>query len=149
MRRVLKELRRVRRSPDAEAVHDLRVAIRRCRSVATVMQEVDGHRTWQSVKELPRRLFRSLETLRDLDVLEEWVRRLASPDDPSRTRLLEVIESHRRVPRRKLRRAIREFDREGWDHLTRTAPKRAQLVPPDSLTAQCLALERGLLGEIP
>ena len=39
MNRVLTELRRVRKSADADAVHDLRVAIRRCRSVATAMQE--------------------------------------------------------------------------------------------------------------
>src|SRR5688572_25593030 len=92
MSRVLKELRRVGKSADADAVHDLRVAIRRCRSVATVMEEVDGDRTWRAVKKLPRRLFRTLGLLRDLHVLEEWVRRLASPDDPLRARLLEVLE---------------------------------------------------------
>jgi hypothetical protein len=41
MERTLKELEKVRETPDADAVHDLRVAIRRCRSVAAVMQEVD------------------------------------------------------------------------------------------------------------
>ena len=41
MERVLKELEHVRKDPAADPVHDLRVAIRRCRSVAAVMQEVD------------------------------------------------------------------------------------------------------------
>src|SRR5690349_24503083 len=34
MDRVIRELENVRLSPEADAVHDLRVAIRRCRSVA-------------------------------------------------------------------------------------------------------------------
>jgi CHAD domain-containing protein len=38
MDRVVKELENVRSSPDADAVHDLRVAIRRCRSVASAME---------------------------------------------------------------------------------------------------------------
>jgi CHAD domain-containing protein len=142
MNRVLKELRRVRKSADADAVHDLRVAIRRCRSVATVMQEVDGHRTWSAVKKLPRRLFRSLGALRDLHVLEDWVRRLASSDDPLRAKLLEVLEDRQRAPGEKVRRAIREFDQEGWKRLARTAPKRARVVSQNGLTARCLALER-------
>ena len=41
MDRVLKELEHVRKEPETDAVHDLRVAIRRCRSVSVVMQEVD------------------------------------------------------------------------------------------------------------
>lgn len=142
MSRVLKELHRVRKSADADAVHDLRVAIRRCRSVATVLEEVDGHRTWRALKKLPRRLFRALGVLRDLHVLEDWVRQLASPDDPVRARLLEVLEDRQAAPQEQVHRAIRAFDQESWERLARTAPKRARLVPPNSLTAHCLALER-------
>src|SRR5215470_3003870 len=78
MSRVLKELRRVRTSPNADAVHDLRVAIRRCRSIATVMAEVDGHRVWRAMQRVPRPLFRALGSLRDLHVLETWVKQLSS-----------------------------------------------------------------------
>src|SRR5579883_2661037 len=46
MERVLKELAQVRTSPDANAVHDLRVALRRCRSLAAVMEEVDPDAAW-------------------------------------------------------------------------------------------------------
>jgi CHAD domain-containing protein len=139
---VLKELRRVRKSADADSVHDLRVAIRRCRSVATVMEEVDGHQTWGAMKRLPRKLFRALGALRDLHVLEAWVKRLVPGDDPLRDRFLEVLEDREAAPREQVRRAIRTFDREGWERLARTATARARLVPPNSLTAQCLALER-------
>jgi len=46
MDRVLKELENVRASAEADAVHDLRVAIRRCRSMASVMEEVDPDSAW-------------------------------------------------------------------------------------------------------
>ena len=142
MSRVLKELLRAKKSADADSVHDLRVAIRRCRAVATVMEEVDGHRTWRAVKRLPRDLFRALGALRDLHVLEAWVKLLASPDDPLRARLITLLEDHQKGPQAQVRRAIRRFDRKGWERLARTAPKRARLVPPNSPTARCLALER-------
>ena len=142
MDRVLEELRRVRRSADAEAVHDLRVAIRRCRSVAAVMTEVDGHRTWRAIRTLPRELFRTLGTLRDLQVLQAWVKQLALPEDPLRVRLLKLLHDRQAGPHDSVRRAIRRFEQHAWERLARTAPRRASLVNPHSLTAQCLALER-------
>jgi CHAD domain-containing protein len=142
MNRFLKALRRVRKSADGDAVHDLRVAIRRCRSVASVMVEVDGHRTWRAMKRLPRKLFCALGALRDLQVLEVWVKQLASADDPLRTKLLELLDHRQAGPRDQVRRALRNFDRQGWKHLARQAPRRASVVTPNSLTAQCLALER-------
>jgi CHAD domain-containing protein len=142
MGRVLKELRRVRKSANVDAVHDLRVAIRRCRSVATVLQEVDGHRTWRAMKKLPRQLFRALGGLRDLHVLEAWVKQLASADDPIRAKLLSVLQDREAGPHDQVRRAVRKFDRQGWERLAQKAPTRARLVAPNGLTAQCLVLER-------
>jgi CHAD domain-containing protein len=94
------------------------------------------------VKQLPRRLFRALGVLRDLHVLEDWVRRLAAPGDPLRAALLEVLEDRHAALQEQVRRAIRAFDQEGWERLARTASKRARLISPNRLTAQCLALER-------
>jgi CHAD domain-containing protein len=142
MGRVLKELRRVRKSATPDAVHDLRVAIRRCRSVAAVMAEVDGHQTWGMMRKLPRTLFRALGSLRDLHVLEAWVKQLASADDPLRAKLLNVLEDREAGPHDQVRRAVRTFDQQSWERLARTAQTRVRLVTPNSLTAQCLALER-------
>ncbi|HKF40072.1 MAG TPA: CHAD domain-containing protein, partial [Candidatus Acidoferrum sp.] len=82
MERVLKELEKVRSTPDPEAVHDLRVALRRCRSVATVMEEVDPDRAWPDMRKLGRKLFRQLGELRDTQVLEDWVKTLSQETDP-------------------------------------------------------------------
>src|SRR5258708_8246008 len=87
MDRVIKELENVRSSPDVDAVHDLRVAIRRCRSVAAVMEEVDPDPAWPAMRKIARKLFRELGALRDAQVMEEWVMKLAPERDPVRTHL--------------------------------------------------------------
>src|SRR5271165_7460272 len=92
MERVLKELDEVRTAPDPDAVHDLRVALRRCRSLAAVMEEVDPDPAWPEMRKLGRKLFRQLGELRDTEVLEEWTRKLAPENDPLRTKLLESLE---------------------------------------------------------
>jgi hypothetical protein len=94
------------------------------------------------MKTLPRKLFRALGVLRDLQVLEAWVKQLASAEDPARANLLEVLEDRQAGPQHQVRRAVRQFDQHAWEGLVRTAPKRARLVSPNGLTAQCLALER-------
>lgn len=68
MDQVLKELDSVRSSPDMDAVHDLRVAIRRCRSVAAAMEEVDPDPAWPVMRKTARKLFRALGALRDAQV---------------------------------------------------------------------------------
>ena len=50
----------MRKEPATDTVHDLRVAIRRCRSVAAVMQEVDPDPAWRQMRGVPKRLFREL-----------------------------------------------------------------------------------------
>src|SRR5580704_13020605 len=58
MERVLKELDTVRKDPAPDPVHDLRVAIRRCRSVGGVFQEIDPDPAWPEMRRVPRKLCR-------------------------------------------------------------------------------------------
>jgi CHAD domain-containing protein len=106
------------------------------------MAEVDGHPTWKTMKRLPRKLFRALGGLRDLHVQEAWVKRLGSAEDPLRARLITVLQDRQVGSHHQVRRALRTFDDQGWKRVARTGPARARLVPPNGLTAQCLALER-------
>src|SRR5437660_12821050 len=77
MDRVIKELENVRSYPDPDAVHDLRVAIRRYRSVAAVMEEVNPDPAWPSMRKVPRTLFRMLGALSDVHVMDERARNMA------------------------------------------------------------------------
>ena len=142
MDRVVKELEKVRSSREAEAVHDLRVAIRRCRSVAAVMEEVDPDPAWPAMRKVPRKLFRKLGALRDAQVMDEWVKKLAPETDPVRTHLQVSFESNEPHLRDNVLRVAAKFDLKSWKRLERTLRQRSRLVPVDSLAAECLALER-------
>jgi CHAD domain-containing protein len=142
MDRVIKELENVRSSPDAEAVHDLRVAIRRCRSVAAVMEEVDPDPAWPAMRKVARKLFRGLGALRDAQVMDELVKNLVPETDPVRTHLQASFESSEPNLRGNALRVAAKFDQKSWKRLERTLRRRSSLVPIGGLAAECLALER-------
>jgi CHAD domain-containing protein len=142
MDRVLAELKNVRSSPDADAVHDLRVAIRRCRSLAAVMEEVDPDPAWPEMRKVARKLFRSLGALRDAQVMGEWVKKLAPETDPVRAHLQTTFESRMAGLRGAAVRAAAKFDERAWRRLERNLRQRSRFVPLGSLAAECLALER-------
>lgn len=142
MDRVIKESENVRSSPDADAVHDLRVAIRRCRSVAAVMEEVDPDPAWPAMRKVARKLFRGLGALRDAQVMQEWLKKLAPDTDPVRTHLQAAFESTEPGLRESALRGAAKFDQKSWKRLERTLRHRSRLVPIASLAAECLALER-------
>jgi len=142
MDRVLKELEVVCYSPDADTVHDLRVAIRRCRSIASAMEEVDPHPAWHQTRKIARKLFRGLGALRDAQVLKDWVKHLGAESDPLRAELLAMFEGKEQRLREEALYVAERFDEKAWKRLSRTLRQRARLVPPGSLVAECFALER-------
>jgi CHAD domain-containing protein len=142
MDRVLAELQNVRSSPQVDAVHDLRVAIRRCRSLAAVLGEVDPDPAWGEMRKLARKLFRSLGALRDAQVMDDWVKKLAPGTDPVRAHLQATFLSRMAGFRQDALRAAGKFDERAWRRFERTLRQRSQFVPVESLAAECLALER-------
>jgi CHAD domain-containing protein len=142
MERALKELDHVCTSPDADAVHDLRVALRRCRSVAAVMEEVDPDRSWPVMRKLGRRLFRQLGELRDTQILEDWTKKLGTEQEAIRQRLLGELEQKETELRQAALKVAGKFDHRTWRKLERTLSRRVRVVPLDGPAAECLALER-------
>src|SRR6202790_1700123 len=142
MDRVIKELESVRSSPDADAVHDLRVAIPGSRPAPAVMEEVDPDPAWPAMGKVGRKLFRGLGALRDAQVMDEWVKKLAPETDPVRTHLQSAFESSEPKLRESALRVAGKFDQKPWKRLERTLHQRSRLVPAGSLAAECLALER-------
>jgi CHAD domain-containing protein len=142
MQRVLRELERVREAPEPDAVHDLRVALRRCRSIAAAMKEVDPHPAWEEMRKAGRKLFRRLGALRDAQVQEDWVKKLGAESDKLRSVILSALESRERASREEALRVADRFDAKEWKSLGTALRGRARLVPPGGLAAQCLALER-------
>src|SRR5262245_31043572 len=91
MDRVLTALDRVLNPEDPDAIHDLRVALRRCRAVATAMIELDPHRDWRTLRRQSRTLFRALGAVRDLQILEQWIEKLTAVEDPGRQQFLDRL----------------------------------------------------------
>jgi CHAD domain-containing protein len=142
MERVLKELEEVRATPDEDAVHDLRVALRRCRSLAAMMEEVDPDPAWPEMRKLGRKLFKQLGELRDTQVLEEWVSKLGSENDAVWERLLTHLGKNEAEEKDAALRAAGKFDAKAWKSYERVLGHRARVVAPNSLAAKSLALER-------
>ena len=142
MHRVLAELAKLRRSPDKDTVHDLRVAIRRCRSVGAVMAEVDPNPLWREMRHLPRKLFRRLGSLRDAQIMGDWVKAHGAENDKLRLLLEEHFATLEPELLKDAARAAEKFDEKAWKRLDRKLRKRVRLVAPESLAAECLALER-------
>lgn len=141
MKRVIKECNRVQLDWNEEAVHDLRVALRRCRSMADGISRVDPDRAWRRMKRGARELFHALGELRDAQVLEGWVRKFAPAADPVRQLLMQRLDARVQLYRHAAEESLERFDRKRWRHLAAHLAKRARAIPHDGLVAQHLALE--------
>src|SRR5579863_5161733 len=82
MDRVLERAEQVRRTWDIDSVHDLRVALRRCRSMADALSEVNPGPGWRKLKRASRELFHALGALRDTQVKRARVKEFGAPGDP-------------------------------------------------------------------
>ena len=72
MLRVLDECDHVATDFGADPVHDLRVALRRCRSLADGMIAMDPDPNWKAMKKAGKQLFQRLGELRDIQIMMEW-----------------------------------------------------------------------------
>ncbi len=107
MSRVLEECENVSANFGPDPVHDLRVSLRRCRSLADGLMAFDPDPGWKAMKKAGKRLFQRLGDLRDIHVMEEWVEKLekangrsahvdsgdSSPLPPSRQNLESIADS--------------------------------------------------------
>ena len=80
MVRVLEECDNVSADFRADPVHDLRVALRRCRSMADGMMAMDPDREWKAMKKAGKALFQRLARPK----APQLVRRQAWPPPTSR-----------------------------------------------------------------
>ncbi len=171
MERVLEECDHVAADFSADPVHDLRVSLRRCRSLADGMMAMDPDPEWKAMKKAGKRLFQRLGALRDIQIMMEWIEKLdpageAAPvsggvaaasdhagESPAVTQVgtrrdpaaqVLVLVLHQREEEQKLeaRAALEEFDRKQWRQWSRSLPLRAARIRPGSAVFKHLALER-------
>ncbi len=140
--RVLEECDKASQGFAADPVHDLRVAIRRCRSMADGFLSVDPDPAWKQMKRLAKPLFSSLGDLRDNQVMTEWINQLLQPADEARQSLLDSL-AHKEIDLKAAAQdALAQFDRKRWESLNDHLAKRTHRVPLEGPVFQHLALER-------
>lgn len=142
MVRVLQECDRTGIDFAAEPVHDLRVALRRCRSMADGLRVMDPHPAWKEMRRAGKQLFSQLGDLRDVHVMEEWVHRVGDPDDSVTRTLLQFLAGREAQLKQQAVVALREFDRKQWKRWITFLPRRADKIRPGSTLFKHLALER-------
>jgi CHAD domain-containing protein len=142
MERVLEECDHASRGFEPDPVHDLRVALRRCRSVADGLRVIDPDPGWKQMKRAGKRLFSSLGELRDVQIMDEWIRRLSEEGDSARINLLEYLATREAELKLQAGQALQEFDRKQWKRWSQTLPRRAARIRKGSVLFKHLALER-------
>src|SRR5580700_4800235 len=142
MERVLEECDRASVECGADPVHDLRVALRRCRSIADGLLVIDPDPSWKEMKRAGKQLFRELGELRDAQVMEEWVRSLGSPEDPVTIAILQFLGGREAGLKQQAALGLQEFDRKQWRRWSTSLPRRAAKMRPGSILFKHLALER-------
>ncbi len=171
MLRVLEECDHAAADFAADPVHDLRVSLRRCRSLADGLYALDPDPDWKAMRKAGKRLFQRLGALRDIQIMMEWIEKLhpevvsveqASgeraflpamqsqpnqdfiPDsaDPAAQALLKILAAREQEQKLEAHAALEEFDQKQWRQWTRTLPARAAHVRLGSALFKHLALER-------
>ena len=142
MQRALERAEHARENLNPETVHGLRTALRRCRTMAEALSEVNPDSAWHKVKKTSRPLFRALGTLRDLQVERDWMKKLAPPRDPVRTHFLRSLSRREKEQLALTRKALSEFDAKEWKKLTRKVERKSALFPAESVVFQRLAAEK-------
>jgi CHAD domain-containing protein/HD superfamily phosphodiesterase len=172
MLRVLEECEHVAADFSPDPVHDLRVSLRRCRSLADGLNALDPDPNWKAMRKAGKRLFQRLGALRDIQIMMEWIEKLhpteanveqahverallpalppSQPNndsisdsaDASAQALLKILAAREEEQKLEAHAALEEFDRKQWRQWTRTLPARAARVRLGSALFKHLALER-------
>jgi CHAD domain-containing protein len=171
MLRVLEECENVATHFSADPVHDLRVSLRRCRSMADGMIAMDPDRNWKAMKKGGKQLFQRLGALRDVQIMMDWIEKLdlaalspapnseqtavteeanssvapaivPEPNQNPTQALLRILQARETEEKREARAALEAFDRKQWRHWSNSLPRRAARIRPGSTVFKHLALER-------
>jgi CHAD domain-containing protein len=142
MTQVLKEAEIAAQGFSSDPVHDLRVALRRCRSMTDGFRAIDPDKNWKKMRRQATTLFDALGELRDCQVMMEWLQKLARDDDPISRTLMAHAQAREMVLKQHAEQALAEFDRGKWQSWARLLPARAARLTLGSEPFQALALEK-------
>src|ERR1700741_190621 len=139
MQRVLNRGQKVRKTWSAADVHDLRVALRKCRTMADALTDTNPSPGWNKLKRSSKKIFHALGELRDIQVEQEWVGKLFPATD-ARMQLLKRLRVLESEHLQETKKDLDHFDRKEWRKLSRKLRAKADMFPVGSVVFQRLAL---------
>jgi CHAD domain-containing protein len=140
MERVLRRAQKVRKTWSAADVHDLRVALRRCRTMADALTDTNPSPGWNKLKRTSKKVFHTLGELRDVQVEQEWFKKLLSGATDARTQLLKRLRVLENERLREAQKELDHFDRKEWRKLSKKLRTKADMFPVGSVVFQRQAL---------
>jgi CHAD domain-containing protein len=111
-----------------DAVHDFRVALRRCRSVAEGLSSIDADSAWKRLRKASKRQQGELSNLRDVQVLQNWLKPVGLTSGPVGEALACYLCKQEREFKREARDSLRRFPRRRWKRWLGRLPKRADAI---------------------
>ena len=142
MQQVLEETAKAGQGLDADAVHDLRVALRRCRSMGQVLLQIDPVPEWKKMRKEGKRVFSSLGELRDCQVMMDWIKKLSEAGDPVGQKLLADAMAREQTLKTAAGDSLAKFDTKAWEKWAEVLARRIGRFRPDGEILQGIALER-------
>ncbi len=142
MEQVVVEAGKARDGFKSDPVHDLRVAIRRCRSMAEGFAALDPEPTWKKMRRAAKPLFSALGNLRDVQVQMEWVEKLGEEGNPIRAKLADHLGKKELELKDTAETALNDFDVITWQQWATQLEERSKLLPAGGEVFQVMALER-------
>jgi CHAD domain-containing protein len=142
MERALERVEKLEPDWDADDVHQARVALRRCRTMAEALSEVIPDSAWRAIKKRSRELFRALGAVRETQMALAMVKRWEPAGDPVRKLMLRFFCRQERKQRADARKELADFRRKDWRRLSRKVQQKARFFPPESVVFQRLALAK-------
>jgi CHAD domain-containing protein len=142
LKRVLREHSNARAELAPDPVHDLRVALRRCRTLAEGFLTLDDHRDWRRMRKAAKKLQTGLSGLRDTQVMAGEIRQFRLTGRGAGKVVAQSIERDQMKARRDARKALKDFPRKRWRRWRRRLPGRAQRLGATPVTFARLVLER-------
>jgi CHAD domain-containing protein len=142
LQRALRNHKRARRKLKTDPVHDFRVALRRCRSLAEGLSTIDSDPVWRRLRKAAKRQQRALSDLRDVQVLTNWLKPLHLTSGPVGRALASYFKKHERRARREAERSLKTFPRKRWKRWLRRLPAGTELIRVSQSRQAQLVLEQ-------
>jgi CHAD domain-containing protein len=142
LRRALRKTKQARRGLESDPIHDVRVALRRCRSLAEGFANLDPRPVWRKLLKTCKKQQDGLADFRDLQAMREWFRRLHLASDPIGPALAATLKQEELAAREKAKASLDSFPNKRWKRWLNRLPARSQHIPVNEPRLAEIALER-------